>query len=134
MKFSKIIHFIANFVFCCCLIALCLKSIDDINIQSSKVRENLKLISQRLNFPKILNLVNYDQNIIKFMNYMFMIGAIFLILQFKSQGHSFIVTGLFIQLLLVHNPILHPESKITLISCSYVSIYGSILYLNNLNL
>ena len=68
------------------------------------------------------------------MNYMFIIGAIMLILKISSFGHSFILTGLFIQFIFVHNPILHPESKVTLISCAYLSIYGSLLNLNNLNL
>ena len=134
MKFSKIIQFIVNFIFCCSLIGLCLKSIDDINIQSGKVRNNINLISKRINYPSFSNLMNYAQNIINVMNYMFIIGSVMLIFKISSIGHSFIVTGLVIQLIFVHNPVLHPESKVSLISCSYLSIYGSILYLNNLNL
>ena len=134
MKFSKIIQFVVNFIFCCALIGLCLKSIDDINIQSGKVKNNINLISKRINYPAFSNLMNYAHKIINIMNYMFIIGCLMLIFKISSIGHSFIVTGLVIQLIFVHNPILHPESKVSLISCSYLSIYGSILYLNNLNL
>ena len=50
------------------------------------------------------------------MNYMFIIGSVMLIFKISSIGHSFIVTGLVIQLIFVHNPVLHPESKVSLIT------------------
>ena len=106
MKFSKIIQFIVNFIFCCALIGLCLKSIDDINIQSGKVRNNINLISKRINYPSFSNLMNYAQNIINVMNYMFIIGSVMLIFKISSIGHSFIVTGLVIQLIFVHKNVI----------------------------
>ena len=93
MKFSKIIQFVVNFIFCCALIGLCLKSIDDINIQSGKVKNNINLISKRIKYPAFSNLMNYANKIINIMNYMFIIGSMMLIFKISSIGHSFIVTG-----------------------------------------
>ena len=124
----KILHCFFRFLFVMTLILVAIKGCCEINDNKGFVSQNLRIISEKLSFEKLMECRAYSGLIILIENYLLILTALFLLLGFKfAKCTGFL--AIMIELILVHNPIFYGEAVYRGIASQYLGILGGILVL-----
>ena len=127
----KILNCFFRFLFAMTLILVAIKGCCELNDNKGFVSQNLRLIGEALPFLKFLiNYRGYSGLIIIIENYALILTACFILFNSKFAK----VTGsiaIFIELLLVHNPVFYGENVYRGIASQYLAILGGIVSFKN---
>ena len=124
----KILHCLFRFLFVMTLILAAIKGCCEINDNKGFVSQNLRIISEKLSFEKLMECRAYSGLIILIENYLLILTALFLLLGFKFAKFTGFI-AILIELILVHNPVFYGEAVYRGIASQYLGILGGILVL-----
>ena len=133
MIFVKIIKYFLNLILCSYLIYKSYLELYEVDEQSRLIR---KFLTAYLNKTKIFTeYINYlylnDINLIYLMDYFFIIGGAFMILNQINNAIFFLNISFIIKIVLLNNPIIYFEDYKTILNCNYyLAIYVIILGIN----
>ena len=124
----KILHCCFRFLFTMTLILIAIKGCCEVNDNKGFVSQNLRILSEKLSFDKLIQLRVYSGLIIIIENYLLILTACFLLFGAKiAKCTGFLAVT--IELLLVHNPVFYGENVYRGIASQYLGILGGILVL-----
>ncbi len=122
----KILHCCFRFLFTMTLILIAIKGCCEVNDNKGFVSQNLRILSEKLSFDKLIQLRVYSGLIIIIENYLLILTACFLLFGAKiAKCTGFLAVT--IELLLVHNPVFYGENVYRGIASQYLGILGGIL-------
>ena len=124
----KIFHCCFRFLFAMTLVLVAIKGCCEVNDNKGFVSQNLRILSEKLSFEKLIQIRGYSGLIIIIENYLLILTACFLLFQAKiAKCTGFL--AIMIELLLVHNPVFYGESVYRGMASQYLGILGGILVL-----
>ena len=124
----KILYCCFRFLFTMTLILIAIKGCCEVNDNKGFVSQNLRILSEKLSFDKLIQLRVYSGLIIIIENYLLILTACFLLFGAKiAKCTGFLAVT--IELLLVHNPVFYGENVYRGIASQYLGILGGILVL-----
>ena len=122
----KILYCCFRFLFTMTLILIAIKGCCEVNDNKGFVSQNLRILSEKLSFDKLIQLRVYSGLIIIIENYLLILTACFLLFGAKiAKCTGFLAVT--IELLLVHNPVFYGENVYRGIASQYLGILGGIL-------
>ena len=121
-----ILHKILKGFFVLSLIFLALKNYCDIAINEQYFNWNITFYSNNFKIPFIILLKEYSIIILMFQNYLLILSALFIVMDFTISFLSFFIYFL-IDIILIHNPISSENELNFLIIFQYLSILGGII-------
>ncbi len=124
----KTLHCLFRFLFSMALILVATKGCYEVNDNKGFVSQNLRIISEKLSFEKLMECRAYSGLIILIENYLLILTALFLLLGFKFAKFTGFI-AILIELILVHNPVFYGEAVYRGIASQYLGILGGILVL-----
>ena len=123
-----ILHKVFKGFFILSVIFLSLKNYCDIAINEQYFNWNITFYSNNFKIPFIVLLKEYSIIILMFQNYLLILSALFIIMDFTISFLSFFIYFL-IDITLIHNPISSENELNFLIIFQYLSILGGIINL-----
>ena len=126
INFMEIFHKILKGFFILSLIFLSLKNYSDIAINEQYFNWNITFYSNNFKIPFIILLKEYSIIILMFQNYLLILSALFIVMDFTISFLSFFIYFL-IDIILIHNPISSENELNFLIIFQYLSILGGII-------
>ena len=122
----KILYCCFRFLFTMTLILIAIKGCCEVNDNKGFVSQNLRILSEKLSFDKLIQLRVYSGLIVIIENYLLILTACFLLFGAKiAKCTGFLAVT--IELLLVHNPVFYGENVYRGIASQYLGILGGIL-------
>ena len=122
----KILYCCFRFLFTMTLILIAIKGCCEVNDNKGFVSQNLRILSEKLSFDKLIQFRVYSGLIIIIENYLLILTACFLLFGAKiAKCTGFLAVT--IELLLVHNPVFYGENVYRGIASQYLGILGGIL-------
>ena len=122
----RIINCFFKFLFSITLILIALKGFCEVNDNKGFVSQNLRLLSEKLNFEKLIELRGYSALIIMIENYLLILTACLLLFNSSISKLSGFL-AVMIELILVHNPVFFGENIHRGLASQYLGILGGIL-------
>ena len=122
----RIINCFFKFLFSITLILIALKGFCEVNDNKGFVSQNLRLLSEKLNFEKLIELRGYSALIIMIENYLLILTACLLLFNSSISKLSGFL-AVMIELILVHNPVFYGENIHRGLASQYLGILGGIL-------
>ncbi len=123
-----ILHKVFKGFFILSVIFLSLKNYCDIAINEQYFNWNITFYSNNFKIPFIVLLKEYSIIILMFQNYLLILCALFIVMDFTISFLSFFIYFL-IDITLIHNPISSENELNFLIIFQYLSILGGIINL-----
>ena len=121
-----ILHKVFKGFFILSVIFLSLKNYCDIAINEQYFNWNITFYSNNFKIPFIVLLKEYSIIILMFQNYLLILSALFIVMDFTISFLSFFIYFL-IDIILIHNPISSENELNFLIIFQYLSILGGII-------
>ena len=121
-----ILHKVFKGFFILSVIFLSLKNYSDIAINEQYFNWNITFYSNNFKIPFIVLLKEYSIIILMFQNYLLILSALFIVMDFTISFLSFFIYFL-IDITLIHNPISSENELNFLIIFQYLSILGGII-------
>ena len=125
INFMEIFHKILKGFFILSLIFLSLKNYSDIAINEQYFNWNITFYSNNFKIPFILQIKEYSIVILMLQNYLLILSALFIIMDFTISFLSFFLFFI-IDIILIHNPISSENELNYLIIFEYLSLLGGI--------
>ena len=122
----RIINCFFKFLFSINLILIALKGFCEVNDNKGFVSQNLRLLGEKLNFEKLIELRSYSALIIMIENYLLILTACLLLFNSSISKLSGFL-AVMIELILVHNPVLYGVNIHRGLASQYLGILGGIL-------
>ena len=122
----RIINCFFKFLFSITLILIALKGFCEVNDNKGFVSQNLRLLGEKLNFEKLIELRGYSALIIMIENYLLILTACLLLFNSSISKLSGFL-AVMIELILVHNPVFYGENIHRGLASQYLGILGGIL-------
>ena len=122
----RIINCFFKFLFSIILILIALKGFCEVNNNKGFVSQNLRLLGEKLNFEKLIELRGYSALIIMIENYLLILTACLLLFNSSISKLSGFL-AVMIELILVHNPVFYGENIHRGLASQYLGILGGIL-------
>ena len=126
INFMEIFHKILKGFFILSLIFLSLKNYSDIAINEQYFNWNITFYSNNFKIPFILQIKEYSIVILMLQNYLLILSALFIIIDFTISFLSFFLFFI-IDIILIHNPISSENELNYLIIFEYLSLLGGIV-------
>ena len=126
INFMEIFHKILKGFFILSLIFLSLKNYSDIAINEQYFNWNITFYSNNFKIPFILQIKEYSIVILMLQNYLLILSALFIIMDFTISFLSFFLFFI-IDIILIHNPISSENELNYLIIFEYLSLLGGIV-------
>ena len=122
----RIINCFFKFLFSITLILIALKGFCEVNDNKGFVSQNLRLLGEKLNLERLIELRGYSALIIMIENYLLILTACLLLFNSSISKLSGFL-AVMIELILVHNPVFYGENIHRGLASQYLGILGGIL-------
>ena len=122
----KVLNCFFRFLFAVTLVLIAIKGCYEMEDNKGFVSQNLRLLGEKLNFEKLIELRGYSALIIMIENYLLIFTACLVLFGFKFAKYTGTLAVL-IELFLVHNPFFYGENVHRGVASQYLAVLGGIL-------